>query len=245
MVHITTASIRPVIAEFVGTAFLVIAAIGSAILPYDVLGANISLSVFINAVAVGAVLFVLVETFGPVSNAHFNPAVSLSMYLSGQMRGKDCIGYIVAQFSGGFAGVVATHLMFYNTKPVVLVISQNVKASSLFLAELIGTFLLVIVIYGVMRNKSKFASLAIGSVVCGMLITTSSTMYANPAVTFARVFTYAICGIEPFSAILFVAFEVVGSLLATTLAIYVFPMRTEMSEVSITAPAAAPGNREE
>lgn len=104
--------------------------------------------------------------------------------------------------------------MFYDTVPILLVISENVKAPGLYFAEFVGTFILMGVIYGCVRSRSRSTGLSVGAVVGGMLITTSSTMYANPTVTFSRMFTYAICGIAPASVLVFVAAEIVGALVA-------------------------------
>lgn len=205
---------QSVLAEFIGSMFLVIAAISSTILAIDVLEASFALAILMNAIAVALVLFALIETLYPISGAHFNPAVTLAFLFSRDIKAKRAAAYIAAQFAGGFIGVIAAHLMFYDITPVLLVISENVKAPGLYFAEVLGTFLLLGVIYGCVRGGSKYISLSVGGVVGGMLITTSSTMYANPVVTFARMFTYAICGIAPLSVLFFVISEIIGAILA-------------------------------
>ncbi len=214
------------LAEFIGTLFLVIAAIASTILVYDVLGGSLALSVFMNAVAVGFVLFALIEMLAPVSGAHFNPAVTLSMLAARKMNGREATCYMLSQLAGASIGLLATHLMFFDTRPVLIVVSESVKTPGLFFAEFLGTFLLVAVIFGCIRGKSKFTALSVGGVVGGMLITTSSTMYANPAVTFARMFTYAICGIAPSSALFFIAAEITGALLAAYAFVHLYPEKS-------------------
>lgn len=214
-----------VLAEFIGSMFLVVAAIASAILPFNVLDAGLALSILMNAIAVALVLFALIETLSPISGAHFNPAVTLAFLLTHDIDKKKAAAYIPAQFAGGFIGVIATHLMFFDIRPDLLVVSGNFKTPALYFAEFLGTFILLGVIYGCVRGRSKHTSLSIGAVVGGMLITTSSTMYANPVVTFARMFTYAICGIAPQSALFFISAEVLGSVVAARTFGYLFPTR--------------------
>ncbi|HUT26933.1 MAG TPA: MIP/aquaporin family protein [Methanomassiliicoccales archaeon] len=201
-------------AELIGTMFLVIAAISSTILPIEMFGGEIALTVFINALAVAMVLFALIECLAPVSGAHFNPAVTLVLSRTGEMTRKEAPYYIIAQLTGGLMGVVITHMMFYDTNSVVLTFSENTMTAGQYFAEFVGTFILIGVIYGCVRGKSSHTGLSIAFVVGGMLLSTASTMFANPAVTLARMFTYAICGIAPLSGLVFMAMEVAGALLA-------------------------------
>ncbi|QLH74259.1 MAG: aquaporin [Methanomassiliicoccales archaeon] len=201
-------------AEFLGSMFLVIVAIGSTILPIEVFHADVGIAVFMNALAVAMVLYALIETFSPISGAHFNPAVTLSLYISKDIPAKKAALYILVQMIGGFIGLLATHLMFWDVNDALLTISDNSKTPSLYFAEFVGTFALLSVIYGCVRAGSRNTSLAVAFVVGGLLITTSSTMYANPMVTFARVFTYAICGITPGDAVVFMIAEIAGAIVA-------------------------------
>jgi glycerol uptake facilitator-like aquaporin len=216
---------RSVVAEFIGSFFLIIAAIASTILPVDILKSDAALAVFMNAIAVAFVLIALIEMFGSISGGHLNPAVTMSFLLSKEITKKKAACYIGAQIAGGFIGVMATHAMFYDITPTLLVVSENTKTPGMYFAEFIGTFLLVAVILGCIKRGSKFAGLSVGAVVGGMLMSTSSTMYANPAVTLARVFTYAICGIAPTSAIFFIVAEFVGALMATMTFSYLYPRK--------------------
>ena len=184
-----------------------------------------ALAVFINAIAVAFSLFALIETFGSISGSHFNPAVTLALYLTKDIGGRKAAYYIGAQFAGGFVGLLATHLMFYDTNPVLLTISSNVKTPGLYFAEFIGSFILIGVIYGCIRGSSKHTSLSVSYIVGGMLITTSSTMYANPAVTLDRMFTYAICGIEPTSTLIFIIMELSGAIAAAMAFRVIFPAK--------------------
>ncbi len=205
--------------------FLVIAAIGSTILAYNVFGANLAIVVFMNAVAVAFVLFALIESFGSISGSHFNPAVTLAMYITGQMKRRRAAYYVVVQFLGGFVGLLATHLMFYDAVPTIITISDNVKAPSLFLAEFLGTFILVGVIIGCVRGGSKHTGLSVAYIIGGMLITMSSTMFANPMITFCRMFTYAICGIAPISVVFFIIAELLGAITAAYIFGIIYPMK--------------------
>jgi glycerol uptake facilitator-like aquaporin len=205
--------------------FLVIAAIGSTILAYDVFGADLALAVLMNAIAVAFVLFALIESFGSISGSHFNPAVTLAMYITGQMKRRRAVYYIIVQFLGGFMGLLATHLMFYDTVPTIITISENTKSAGLYFAEFLGAFILVGVIIGCVRGGSKHTGLSVAYIVGGMLITTASTMYANPMVTFCRIFTYAICGIAPLDALFFIIAELAGAVVAALVFGIIYPMK--------------------
>lgn len=215
------------LAEFIGSLFLVVVAIASTIMPYNILGGDLTLSVFINAFAVALVLFALIETFASISGAHFNPAVTLALLVSRDVRPRVAACYIAAQFAGGFIGLLTAHLMFYDTMGTLLVVSENIKTPGTFFAEFVGTFMLVGVIIGCVRGGSNKTSLAVAFLVGGLLVTTSSTMFANPMVTFNRMFTYAICGIAPESGVFFIVAEVLGALSAAVTFCYIFPSRVQ------------------
>jgi glycerol uptake facilitator-like aquaporin len=211
------------LAEFIGSMFLVIVAIASTILPYNVLNAGLALTVLINALAVALVLFALIETFASISGAHFNPAVTLALMATKDIRPKVAGYYIAAQFAGGFLGLLTDHLMFYDAVQQVIVVSDIVKGPGTVFAEFVGTFMLVGVIIGCVRGGSKNTSLGVAFVVGGLLITTSSTMFANPMVTFDRIFTYAVCGIAPGSAVFFIIAELAGAMVGAVTFCYIFP----------------------
>jgi glycerol uptake facilitator-like aquaporin len=215
------------LAEFIGSLFLVVVAVASTILPYNVLGGDVALAVLVNAFAVAFVLFALIETFASISGAHFNPAVTIALLVSRDIRPKVAAYYIGAQFAGGFIGLLTAHLMFYDTMGVLLTVSETVKTPGTFFAEFVGTFMLVGVIIGCVRGGSNKTSMAVAFLVGGLLVTTSSTMFANPMVTFNRMFTYAICGIAPESGLFFIVAEVLGALAATVTFCYIFPARVQ------------------
>lgn len=234
---------QSMIAEFIGSMFLVIAAIAPGILGINVLGAGLPLSILMNAIAVGFILFALIETLGPLSGSNFNPAVTLALLFTKETTPKRAAGYISAQMAGGFVGLVFTHLMFYDTVPTVLTISDSSKSAGLIFAEFIGAFLLLVVIYGCVRGHSKQTSMTVGLVVGGMLLATASTMYANPMVTFARVFTYSISGIAPVSASLFIVVEILGALAGAYVMTRLYPTKHEdrvCDPYNCTAECASP-----
>jgi len=173
------------------------------------------------------VLFALIETFASISGAHFNPAVTVALLASKDIRPRVAGYYIAAQFAGGFIGLLTAHLMFYDTMGMLLTISDTVKTPGTFFAEFVGTFMLVGVIIGCVRGGSNKTSLAVAFLVGGLLVTTSSTMFANPMVTFNRMFTYAICGIAPESGAFFIVAEILGALAAALTFCYIFPSRVQ------------------
>jgi glycerol uptake facilitator-like aquaporin len=206
-------------AEFLGSLILVVTAISPTILGYQVFGGSVALAVLMDAIAVGFVLFVLIEIFGPVSGCHINPAVTLSMMVSRRMNVGTGIWYVIVQFLGGIAGTMVSHLMFIHEKfYTFLTISEVTRTGGTYIAEFLGTFMLVLIIYGCTYTKSNRAGMTIGFFVGGFLITTSSTMFANPQVTVARIFTFAIAGIRPADAAVFVLMEILGALAATFVA---------------------------
>ena len=163
-------------AEFIGSLILVFTAISPVILGYNVLGTSVAVAVLMDAIAVGFVLFVLIETLGPVSGCHINPAVTIAMLFTKNIEVKTGIQYIIVQFMGGFLGIIAGHAMFIgNDFFQWLTISEATRNGGAFWAEFVGTFMLVLVIFGTMRHNSSQPGLIIGFLVGGFLITTSST----------------------------------------------------------------------
>lgn len=231
------------LAELIGTMFLVAVAIGSTILPMTLPGWTISMTVFINAVAVAMVLFALIEAFGSVSGSHFNPAVTLALLSTKEISPRRAGYYIIVQLIGGFLGLLVVGIMFYSYNPNILTVSQNVKDGGQVFAEFIGTFLLVGVIFGCVRGGSKHTGLSVAFVVGGMLLTTSSTMFANPAVTVNRMFTYAICGVAPSSGVLFIIAEIIGALAAVFVFTIIFPAKLKEKCEPFECPRLANGAR--
>jgi len=202
------------IAEFLGSAFLVMAAIAPVILFHHVIQADIAIAVIADALAVGFVLFALIEIFAPISGAHFNPVVSGCMFILQRLSAKQLLIYLSAQFSGGFVGMLGAHLMFYNHLPVLLEISTVDRSGGAYLAEIFGTFILVLAILLLVKHNSQRISLVIGLLVAGELLTTASTMFANPQVTVARMLTYSAAGIQPIDGVMFIIMQFIGMGLA-------------------------------
>ena len=203
-----------ILSEYLGSLFLVMAAIAPIILFNQVLGAEINLTILAGGIAIGFILFTLVEIFGPISGAHFNPAVSLAMVLGGKISWKGALIYMLAQVAGGFTGTIFSHLMFYHEIPELIAVSEVTRAGGNYFSEILCTFILVLAILLLVHNQSGKLSLVVGMLVGGQLIATSSTMFANPQVTIARMFTYAAAGVKPFDGAVFILMQIIGAVLA-------------------------------
>lgn len=225
-----TVSPRPVpnigqkaFAEFFGSMTLVVAAISPVILAHHLLAGGVALAVLMDAVAVAFVLFVLIEVLGPVSSCHLNPAVTVSMVVSGQIDLGTGGVYLVAQFAGGLAGTAVSHLMFFDKHLLpLLAISSTVRSGGAYVAEMLGTFMLVLVIHGCRVLRSDHTAPIVALLVGGLLIATSSTMFANPQMTLARMFTASIAGVRPLDGLIFIAIQMVAALVATRTAVFLF-----------------------
>lgn len=219
---------RQLTAEFLGSLLLVFTAISPIILGFNVLQANIATAVLMDAIAVGFVLFALIETLGPISGCHINPAVTLAMLLTKRLDTRTSLLYIVVQLVGGLVGLLASHAMFIGHDFFQwAAISDVARDGGAFWAEFVGTFTLILVIFGTIHNRSTQSGLIIGLLVGGFLITTSSTMFANPQVTIARVFTWAMAGIRPFDALIFVVVQITAVFAAAPVVAYLFPEAKE------------------
>ncbi|MCL1984191.1 MAG: aquaporin family protein [Methanomassiliicoccaceae archaeon] len=225
-------SSRGLVAEFIGTMGLIVVAIGSIVLPQLVWGSTLPYEfVFINAMAVGFVLFALIETLGPLSGAHFNPAVTIALTVSGECSPKKAGCYIIAQLAGALFGVLLVNVFFYDTVQSLYFISEVDRSSIyLILSEFFCTFMLVAVIFGCVRGGSDKTPLAVGLFVGGMILTTSSTMFANPAVDIARIFTNAACGIAPLSSLYFIIAGIAGAMTAAVVFGWLYPKKLKEGE---------------
>jgi glycerol uptake facilitator-like aquaporin len=223
---------RGIVAEFLGTMALIAVAIGSVILSERVWGSSLPFEfVFINAIAVGFVLFALIETFSPLSGAHFNPAVTIALTVSGECSKKKAGYYICAQLTGAIVGVLLVNIFFHDTVQGLFFVSDIDRSSIyLVLSEFFCAFMLVGIIFGCVRGGSNKTSLAVGLFVGGMILATSSTMFANPAVNLARIFTDAACGIEPLSSLLFTAADVAGAISAAFVFGWLYPKKLKKGE---------------
>lgn len=219
---------KKLVAETVGTGFLLAAVVGSGIMADKLSAGNVSLALLENTIATGAVLVALILTFGPISGAHFNPAVTLADATQRGVRWRVVPGYILAQCVGATIGVYAAHLMFGQQ---VLQVSTHVRSggSQLF-SEFVATFGLLAVIWGCSRTRLSAVPFAVGAYITAAYWFTASTSFANPAVTFARSLTNTFAGIRPVDAPGFIAAQIVGALAATALFRWLIPTLPETAE---------------
>jgi glycerol uptake facilitator-like aquaporin len=208
------------IAEFLGTAFLLATVVGSGIMAERLAQGNVALALLANALATGAALTALVLTFGPVSGAHFNPVVTLMDGFWGGTSWRLASGYVLAQIAGAFSGVAAAHLMF---GAPLFSASQHVRGGgALVLSEAIATGGLLLVIAGCSRHNAAATPYAVGSYIAAAYWFTASTSFANPAVTLARCFTDTFAGIRPTDAPGFIAAQLLATVLAIPLSRWLF-----------------------
>ncbi|MDH4147776.1 MAG: aquaporin family protein [Acidimicrobiia bacterium] len=220
--------LRRFVAEFVGTALLLAAVVGSGIMA-ESLSTDVGLQLLQNAFATAGVLVALILALGPASGAHFNPAVTLADRVFGGIDTPTALAYVLAQVSGGIVGVVLANLMF-DLDPVTWS-TKDRSAAHLVLAEAVATFGLLVVIFGVVRSgRSSVAAFAVGGYIAGAYYFTSSTSFANPAVTVARTFSDTFAGIEPASAPGFVAAQLVGTAAAIGVIRVLYPRIDEVAD---------------
>jgi len=213
---------RRALAEFCGTAFLVTVVVGSGIAAQQLSPNDVGLELFENAAATAAGLVALILAFGPVSGAHFNPVVSAADAFFGGLSVRDLPAYIAAQISGAIAGCVIANLMF--ELDAVHWSDKARSSSGLFIGETIATLGLLMVIFGVVRSgRTSAAPFAVGAYIGGAYFFTSSTSFANPAVTIGRAFTDTFAGIKPTSVPAFIAFQLVGGVIAVVLIRTLYP----------------------
>ncbi len=205
---------RRAVAEGLGTTFLLVAVVGSGIMGERLAGGNVAIALLANSIATGGALVALILTFGPISGAHFNPVVSLADASQGGLRWRDVPAYIAAQLLGAIAGVAGAHLMF-GLPPFSAATHVRAGAAQGF-SEFIATFGLMAVICGCSRLRSGMAvPFAVAAYITGAYWFTSSTSFANPAVTIARAMTDTFAGIRPADAPLFIAAQLLGAAAAT------------------------------
>jgi glycerol uptake facilitator-like aquaporin len=212
---------RRIVAEFLGTAFLLAAVVGSGIMAEELADGNVAIALLANTLATGATLTTLIFTFGPISGAHFNPAVTLADASQGGISWRDVPLYIVAQVLGALIGVGAAHLMFGEA---LVQMSQHVRTGSgqLF-SEFVATFGLLCVIWGCSRLRSEAIPIAVGLYITGAYWFTASTSFANPAVTLARAFTNTFSGIRATDVPGFIVMQILGAFAATVLFRWLLP----------------------
>ncbi|HEX5267614.1 MAG TPA: aquaporin [Acidimicrobiales bacterium] len=213
---------RRALAEFVGTALLVVAVIGSGIAAARLSPGNVGLELLENAAATAGALVAIILAVGPVSGAHLNPIVTLADRWFGGIDTPAAAGYVGAQLAGGWAGAVVANLMF--SRPAVELATRSRTGGGVWLAEAVATFGLVLVVFGVVRSgRAGAAPFAVGAYIGGAYFFTASTSFANPAVTFGRMFSDSFAGIRPSSAPAFVAAQVVGGALSVAVVGFLYP----------------------
>jgi glycerol uptake facilitator-like aquaporin len=210
-----TSTARNATAEFLGTAFLLMAVVGSGMMAEALAGGNVALALLAVILATGTALVALILTFQPISGAHFNPAVTIAMAAQGEIRWRTVPAYVVAQCCGALAGVALAHAMF--GKAVLQVSTHPRSGVEQLLSEFIATFGLLMVIWGCARSRPGAVPFAVGAYIMAACWFTASTCFANPAVTLARLFTNTFTGIRPADALGFVAMQFAGALAATAL----------------------------
>ena len=219
-----------IFAEFLGSMFLVIAAISSMILFTAVFEAPKSIAIIANALAVAFVLCALIEIFGTVSGAHFNPVVTMVMMFEKKTGALKAALFIVFQFAGGIAGAILSHLMFLGEVGALLSVSDNIRNQYVFFGEIFGTFILILAILLLVKTRSNKISVIVGLLVGGMLMSTSSTMFANPQVTVARMFTDTAAGIRPPDGLIFIIMQIIGAFLAYGIYRFIFTKNLNKAE---------------
>jgi len=201
--------------EFLGSAFLVAAVVGSGIMGERLAGGNVVIALLANTIATGAALLALILTFGPISGAHFNPAVTLAELLNRGISGFEALAYISVQCAGGVAGAVIAHLMFglrwysFSTHPR--------HGWPMVLSEFVATFGLLFVIRGSSRLRPGSVPLAVASYITAAYWFTASTSFANPAVTIARCLSDTFAGIRPTDVPWFIVAQIAGAIVAPIL----------------------------
>jgi len=212
---------RRLVAEALGTALLLATVIGSGIMGDRLSGGSVGPALLANTLATGAALVALILTFGSTSGAHFNPAVTLADAMVGGLAWREVPGYLAAQVVGAFGGVAAAHAMF--EKPLFFASTHIRSGQAQLFSEFVATFGLLAVIRGVSRRRPAAVPFAVGAYITAAYWFTSSTSFANPAVTLARAASNTFAGIRPADVPGFVAMQVLGAATATALLSWLVP----------------------
>ncbi|MGO4686192.1 aquaporin [Hyphomicrobium sp. 2TAF46] len=223
--------------EFLGSAFLLATVIGSGVMGAKLAGGNDALALLGNTIPTGAILVVLITMLGPISGAHFNPAVTGVFWLRGEITARLSLLYVVAQIAGAVAGVFAAHLMF---DLPLLQLSEKVRSgSSQWFAEWVATFGLVLTILATLKARPAAIPVSVGLYITAAYWFTASTSFANPAVTFARAFSNTFAGIRLADVSPFIAAQLLGAVTALAAARWLLAERADIAEPGLAAPAPA------
>jgi glycerol uptake facilitator-like aquaporin len=218
-------SARALTAEALGTAFLLATVVGSGIMAERLADGNVAIALLGNTIPTGAILVVLILVFGPLSGAHFNPAVSLAFALRRQFPWSAVAPTIAVQIAGAMLGAWAAHLMF--DLPVLQLSTKIRSGGGQWLAEAVATFGLLLTIFGCVARSPSAVPYAVGLYITAAYWFTASTSFANPAVTIARALSDTFAGIAPSSAPAFIAAQIAGALVAVVLAWWLWDKSTE------------------
>jgi len=224
-------------AEFLGTAFLLATVIGSGIMGARLSGGNDALALLGNTLPTGAILVVLITMLGPISGAHFNPAVTGVFWLKREIAPGLALSFVLAQIAGGIAGILAAHLMF---ELPLLQLSTKVRSGpAQWFAEVVATFGLVVTILATLKAKPSAVPVSVGLYIVAAYWFTASTSFANPAVTLARAFSDTFAGIRLADVAPFVAAQLVGAFCALAASRWLLCQSEAVDAALISAPAAA------
>ena len=214
MTEITFA--KKLVAESIGTVFLLATVVGSGIMAESLAGGNVAIALLGNTLATGCILMVLILIFGPISGAHFNPAVTLSFWLQQQISDREAAFYVIVQIIAAIAGAVLAHVMF--DMPDLVMASTKVRTGvGIWIAEFVATFGLLATILGCIRLRPDAVPYAVGLYISAGYWFTSSTSFANPAVTIARTMTESFSGILAAHAPAFIVMQIAGAVVVTYL----------------------------
>jgi glycerol uptake facilitator-like aquaporin len=220
---------RRLAAEALGTAFLLATVIGSGIMAAKLAAGNGALALLCNTLPTGAILVVLILVFGPVSGAHFNPAVTLAFAARNEIPWRSAALYLAAQFAGAIAGAWVAHMMF--ELPVMQIASTVRTGSGQWLAEGLATFGLLLTIFGCLAGERAIVAYAVGLYITAAYWFTASTSFANPAVTVARSLSNTFTGIAPSGVPAFIGAQLAGALAATLLTRWLWPSQ-DVTDIS-------------
>jgi len=203
---------RRLFAEWLGTLFLLATVVGSGIMAERLAGGNVAIALLGNTLPTGAILVVLITVFGPISGAHFNPAVTLVFWMRREIPAHESLAFVAMQIIGGICGVLIAHIMFEN--PLIAPSTHARTGLSQWVSEFVATFGLVATILGTIKARAEAVPMAVGLYITAAYWFTSSTSFANPAVTIARGFSNTFAGIDPSHVAMFIAVQLFGAVAA-------------------------------
>jgi len=213
-------NMRAYLSEFTGTTILLATVIGSGIMGETLANGNTAIALLGNTIATGAILYVLITIFGPISGAHFNPTVTVAMLIAKKITAKDAIIFIILQILGAGLGVLIAHGMF--ELDIFQISSKLRQGASQGFSEIIATFGLILVIFGGLKVRADAIPALVGFYITSAYWFTASTSFANPAVTLARSLSDTFAGINPSNIIMFISCQFIGMLVALILVKYIF-----------------------